>query len=124
MAMFDMPGAGVQAADEMHESLERIVSRGAPSAVAGQAVINVGSASSRMPALKLQVALGLDGKIRNTSEAGPYATSDQNFIEIPGFHPFLPWIINLGELEICIMQKRDNSFLKSKTQNQKHIRSE
>ncbi|CAN5797775.1 hypothetical protein BH09PSE5_BH09PSE5_25170 [soil metagenome] len=49
MAVFDMPGAGIQAADEMHESLERIVSRGT---VAGSA-----GGTGRMPALKLQVAL-------------------------------------------------------------------
>lgn len=48
MAVFDVPGAGVQAADEMHESLERVVSRGTGGG---------SSAARSMPALKLQVAL-------------------------------------------------------------------
>jgi adenylate cyclase len=47
MAMFNVPSAGVAAADEMHESLERIGAQGA-----GNPTL-----AARVPALKLQVAL-------------------------------------------------------------------
>lgn len=50
MAVFDMPGAAVQAADEMHESLERAVSRGISASGSGLM-------PGHMPALKLQVAM-------------------------------------------------------------------
>lgn len=51
MAMFEMPGGAVQAADDMHERLARTAPRGNAQASAA------GSAPLRMPPLKLQVAL-------------------------------------------------------------------
>ena len=47
MAIFELPSAGVAAADEMHESLERIGAQG----------VNAAMLSARVAALKLQVAL-------------------------------------------------------------------